>query len=140
MPSVEEGGEIGVLTDNIISELDKLIYKKTLEYIELISRQSISLSTTESLKIKKIRQLLDLLNVSSEIKDILTLSNKSGLSRNYLEKDIYEILLQKYDKYYTINEIDDLIAFYKTKTGKRMIKVSKKMMMETLTEIMNTLQ
>ena len=137
--SVDEDGPISSLTNSIELELDKLIHKKTLEYIDLMSRQSVNLSSTESLKVTKIKKLLDLLNVSAEIKEILTIGNKSGLSKNYLEKDIYEILLQKYDKYYTIGEIDDLIAFYKTKTGKRMIKVSKKMMIETLTEIINTL-
>lgn len=140
IPPVEDGGEFQELTDNITVELNKLIQKKSIEYIEFIERTGLSQSTTESLKTKKIRQLLDLLNVSQEIKEILTISNKSGLSKNYLEKDIYNILLQKYDKYYTINEIEDLISFYKTKTGKRMVKVSKKMMIETLTEIMESLK
>lgn len=140
IPPVEDGGEFQELTDNITVELNKLIQKKSIEYIEFIERTGLRQSTTESLKTKKIRQLLDLLNVSQEIKEILTISNKSGLSKNYLEKDIYNILLQKYDKYYTINEIEDLISFYKTKTGKRMVKVSKKMMIETLTEIMESLK
>jgi hypothetical protein len=139
LPPVEYGGEVEILTDMILKDLDKLIQKKTIEYIEFIGRQSLNQSSIESLKTKKIKELLNLLNVSSEIKDILKISNRTGLNRDFLEKDIYEILLQKYDKYYTISEIDDLIAFYKTKTGKRMIKVSKKMMVETLTEIMNTL-
>jgi hypothetical protein len=140
VPSVEYGGALEILTDSITRELELLIQKKSSEYTELIENQYANQSGTETLKTKRIKQLLDILHASDEIENILKLSNKYGLNKNNLKENIYDIMLKKYDKYYTLNEIEDIIDFYKTKTGKRMINVSKKMMMETLTEILGSLK
>ncbi|HEY4789044.1 MAG TPA: hypothetical protein VIH57_23510, partial [Bacteroidales bacterium] len=84
IPPVEYGGTVEKLKDTIILELDKLIQKIQLEYVDYIGRLNTNQSSAEPLKTKKIKQLLDLMNVSAEVKELLTISNKSGLSRNYL--------------------------------------------------------
>lgn len=139
IPSVEDAGDFTLLKDSLIDDLDIIIYKKKLEYIDFIEKQSPNLSIIESQKITGIKDLLNLLNTTNEIKEILALNENSTLRKPYLEKEIYEILIKKYDKYYSLYEIYDLIAFYKTKTGKKVIKVSKKMMIETLKEIIDSM-
>jgi uncharacterized protein len=42
------------------------------------------------------------------------------------------IIVTIYDKYYTLDEINDLIAFYKTPTGKKTLKVMQPIMVETI--------
>jgi len=139
MPTVEDQGDLCLLKDSLIDDLDALIFKKKMEYVDLIERQISNQPLIETQKIKRIKNLLNLLNTSNEIKEILALNDNSALRKMYLEKDIYEILIKKYDKYYSLNEINDLIVFYKTKTGKRVVKVSKKMMLETLKEIIDSM-
>ena len=45
---------------------------------------------------------------------------------------IDEIATIVYDKYYTVDEIKDLIAFYKTPTGQKMLKTMTPLMADTL--------
>ena len=51
-------------------------------------------------------------------------------------KFMNEEMVSLYDKYYTINEIEDLINFYKTKTGQKIITT----MPELQLEIINLMQ
>jgi uncharacterized protein len=43
-----------------------------------------------------------------------------------------DIATTVYDKYYTLEEINDLIAFYRTPTGQKSIKVMQPLMLETM--------
>jgi uncharacterized protein len=43
-----------------------------------------------------------------------------------------EIMTTVYDKYYTTEEINDLIAFYRTTTGQKALKVMQPLMLETM--------
>jgi uncharacterized protein len=43
-----------------------------------------------------------------------------------------EIITSIYDKYYTLEEINDLIAFYRTPTGQKTLKVMQPLMLETM--------
>ena len=43
-----------------------------------------------------------------------------------------EILIAVYDKYYTLNELKDIIAFYKTPTGQKTLKLTSPILAETI--------
>ncbi len=43
-----------------------------------------------------------------------------------------EIMTTVYDKYYTLEELNDLIAFYRTSTGQKSLKVMQPLMLETM--------
>jgi uncharacterized protein len=45
---------------------------------------------------------------------------------------IEEVMATVYDKYYTLEEINDLITFYKTPTGQKALKVMQPLMLETM--------
>lgn len=45
---------------------------------------------------------------------------------------VEEISITVYDKYYSLEEINDLIAFYKTPTGQKTLKVMQPMMLESM--------
>ena len=43
-----------------------------------------------------------------------------------------EIMTALYDKYYTLEEINDLTAFYKSPTGQKTLKTMQPLMLDTL--------
>ncbi|WP_321479471.1 DUF2059 domain-containing protein [uncultured Bacteroides sp.] len=47
-----------------------------------------------------------------------------NLTKPMISKVVNEDMVTLYDKYYTQKEIDDMIRFYKTETGKKMIEKS----------------
>lgn len=49
-----------------------------------------------------------------------------------LNKTMGEIMTALYDKYYTLEEINDLTAFYKTPTGQKTLKTMQPLVLDTL--------
>jgi len=81
MPTVEDQGDLCLLKDSLIDDLDALIFKKKMEYVDLIERQISNQPLIETQKIKRIKNLLNLLNTSNEIKEILALNDNSALRK-----------------------------------------------------------
>lgn len=50
---------------------------------------------------------------------------------------MHEDMVDIYDKYYTIDEIEDLITFYKTKTGQKIIHQMPLVQQEILKTLQN---
>ena len=75
----------------------------------------------------------------------------SGIAQNYMEKSKELVLLflnndmvDIYDKYFTTEEIDDFINFYKSKSGQKLLtqmpEMQKEIMITMMTKYQNTLQ
>lgn len=60
------------------------------------------------------------------------LTTKISQKMNY-NRAMSEIIGDVYDKYYTLDELKDLVAFYKTPTGSKVLKTMSPVMQDTLT-------
>lgn len=78
--------------------------------------------------------------MQGQIKDSATLARSNELRNSMMQtvkevskKMINEDMVSLYDKYFTQNEINDLISFYKTPTGQKFIKVTPEIQKEIMT-------
>lgn len=63
-------------------------------------------------------------------------SSSMALIKPMIIKIMNEDLVQLYDQYYTKKEINDMIGFYKSKTGQKMVTTSPKLQTELMKIVM----
>ncbi len=119
--------------------------KKTL-LIVAITLFSFSVNAQNDTKTTKIKQLLELTgsgNLGIQMMDQMIKTFKNSYSsvndkfwddfKNEINaNDIENMILPIYDKYYTENDIDQLITFYNSPIGKKMIQTMPSVMQETM--------
>ena len=107
---------------------------------------SLSANAQSSSKSKKINQLLELTGSAKmgiQIMDQMINTFKSSHStvneqfwedfkKEIKMDDINNIIIPIYDKYYTENDIDQLIVFYNSPIGKKMISTMPQVMQESI--------
>ncbi|MCL1690077.1 hypothetical protein CMU59_09685 [Elizabethkingia anophelis] len=110
----------------------------------LIFAQEQTISLAKKEKIKTFLKLTNVLEVANQVMDNMINSYQTYYKQvpaeywNELKKetantkDFEELLIPIYSKYYTENELDDIIAFYKTSTGQKVIKTMPDMTKESM--------
>lgn len=103
----------------------------------------------ELFSLMKTESMFDNLAASSQMLQTDSISKQAGKRmmesfRPLLNKLLNEDLVELYDKYYTKNEIKEMIRFYKSDTGQKMInttpELQKQLMMRLYTELMSELK
>lgn len=138
VPMVESGGEIHELIGYINSDFDKLINKMSLEFTDDLEEHKVPLHNDKKSKIQKITYLFEILNVTDDINDVISYSKLTQDDRQLLESEMPNQLINQYDKYYSEKEIDEIIFFCLTTTGKRFIKDYDALLYRTYLEIMES--
>ncbi|CAM3604200.1 DUF2059 domain-containing protein [Elizabethkingia occulta] len=110
----------------------------------LIFAQEQTISPVKKEKIKTFLKLTNVLGVANQVMDNMINSYQTYYKQvpaeywNELKKetastkDFEELLIPIYSKYYTEKELDDIIAFYKTPTGQKVIKTMPDMTKESM--------
>ncbi|MDX8569811.1 DUF2059 domain-containing protein [Elizabethkingia sp. HX XZB] len=110
----------------------------------LIFAQEQTISPAKKEKIKTFLKLTNVLGVANQVMDNMINSYQTYYKQvpaeywNELKKetsntkDFEELLIPIYSKYYTEKELDDIIAFYKTSTGQKVIKTMPDMTKESM--------
>ncbi|ATL43285.1 DUF2059 domain-containing protein [Elizabethkingia sp. HX WHF] len=110
----------------------------------LIFAQEQTISPAKKEKIKTFLKLTNVLGVANQVMDNMLSSYQTYYKQvpaeywDELKKetantnDFEELLIPIYSKYYTEKELDDIIAFYKTSTGQKVIKVMPDMAKESM--------
>ncbi|MCL1671148.1 DUF2059 domain-containing protein [Elizabethkingia ursingii] len=106
--------------------------------------QEQTVSPAKKEKIKTFLKLTNVLGVANQVMDNMLSSYQTYYKQvpteywNELKKetantnDFEELLIPIYSKYYTEKELDDIIAFYKTSTGQKVIKTMPDMTNESM--------
>ncbi|WP_278550980.1 DUF2059 domain-containing protein [Elizabethkingia bruuniana] len=106
--------------------------------------QEQTVSPAKKEKIKTFLKLTNVLGVANQVMDNMLSSYQTYYKQvpaeywDELKKetantnDFEELLIPIYSKYYTEKELDDIIAFYKTSTGQKVIKVMPDMAKESM--------
>ena len=116
----------------------------------LIFSMSIAGFSAETAKQKKIKELFQVMDIQATVNEMsqMMLNDKTNmqLSKNQkavLQKEIklmMDYTLNKqaelYDKYFTEQEIDEILNFYKTPAGKKVIEETPKITKELFTDLM----
>ncbi|MCY3870420.1 MAG: DUF2059 domain-containing protein [Gemmatimonadetes bacterium] len=93
--------------------------------------------------IKRLMEVTDASNLSMQIMNRLILTMQEGRSdahkkfwADYMAEvnpnDLIEMIIPIYEKHFTHEEIKQLIAFYESPIGKKMLKVQPQIMMESI--------
>lgn len=93
--------------------------------------------------IKRLMEVTDVRNISMQIMNRLVLTMQEGRSdahkkfwTDYMAdvnpNDLIEMVVPIYEKYFTHKEIKQLIAFYESPIGKKLLKVQPQIMMESI--------
>ncbi|MCP1253313.1 MULTISPECIES: DUF2059 domain-containing protein [Elizabethkingia] len=110
----------------------------------LIFAQEQTISPAKKEKIITFLKLTNVLGVANQVMDNMINSYQTYYKQvpaeywNELKKetsntkDFEELLIPIYSKYYTEKELDDIIAFYKTSTGQKVIKTMPDMTKESM--------
>lgn len=110
----------------------------------LIFAQEQTISPAKKEKIKTFLKLTNVLGIANQVMDNMINSYQTYYKQvpaeywNELKKetsntkDFEELLIPIYSKYYTEKELDDIIAFYKTSTGQKVIKTMPDMTKESM--------
>ncbi len=91
--------------------------------------------------IKRLMEVTDVSNLGRQIMNRLVLTMRKGRSEvpwdNFMAEfdinEFIEMIIPIYDKHFTHEEIKQLIAFYESPIGKKMIKVQPQLMMDSMT-------
>ncbi|AQX84222.1 DUF2059 domain-containing protein [Elizabethkingia bruuniana] len=106
--------------------------------------QEQTVSPAKKEKIKTFLKLTNVLGVANQVMDNMINSYQTYYKQvpaeywDELKKetantnDFEELLIPIYSKYYTEKELDDIIAFYKTSTGQKVIKTMPDMTKESM--------
>ena len=138
VPMVESGGELHELIGYINSDFDKLINKKSLEFTDDLEEHKVALDNDKKFKLQKISYLFEILNVTEDINNVISYSKLTQEERKLLESEMPNQLIDQYDKYYSEQEIDEIIFFCLTTTGKKFIKDYDTLLYHTYLEIMES--
>jgi len=103
-------------TDSMMEKMYKSIFPTLMKQISIEVNDSSRLATTE------------------EYMNSMMLSAKE-ISKKIMDEDISKI----YEKYYTESELQDLVVFYKSSTGKKVIEKMPEMQAEITTIVMQKL-
>ena len=112
-------------------------------FICILSFSAFSQTTVKKEKIKKMFELTGSAKSGEQlVEQIITTLQKAnpdveqefwdGCKKDLNMGDIVNLLIPIYDKYYTEEDIDQLIKFYDTPIGKKMIETSPKISQEML--------
>ena len=91
--------------------------------------------------IKRLMEITDVRNLGRKIMNRLVLTMRKGRSSvpwddfmaEFDVNEFIEMIIPIYDKHFTHEEIKQLIAFYESPIGKKMIKVQPQLMMDSMT-------
>lgn len=106
--------------------------------------------SAETTKQKKIKELFQIMKVQDSVDDMAQMILNDGgspeLSKNQktaLQKEMKSVMeytvnkqTELYDKYFTEQEIDEILNFYKTPAGKKVIEETPKITKELFTDLM----
>ena len=106
-----------------------------------------SAETSKQKKIKELFQIMDIQATTNEMSQmILNDTGNMSLSKNQraaLQKEMQSMMdyvlnkqAELYDKHFTEQEIDDILNFYKTPAGKKIIEETPKITKELFTDLM----
>lgn len=127
-PELEPMGNVALIKDSAISLIDTMLSEIDAQIKN--NNVTLDLKNYKSPKKKDILILIDLLNIEKQIHHI---------DRNISIENIVEIkesMINSYDKYFNHEEIKDLIDFYKSETGQKLIKNSFNITVNLLTDLM----
>ena len=124
--------------------------KKLFIIIMLIFSMSITGFSAETSKQKKIKELFQVMDVQATTNEmsqmILNDTGNMSLSKNQraaLQKEMQSMMdyvlnkqAELYDRHFTEQEIDDILNFYKTPAGKKIIEETPKITKELFTDLM----
>ena len=124
--------------------------KKLFIIILLIFSVSITGFSAETSKQKKIKELFQVMDIQATTNEmtqmILNDEGNMNLSKNQkaaLQKEMKSMMdyvlnkqAELYDKHFTEQEIDDILNFYKTPAGKKVIEETPKITKELFTDLM----
>ena len=93
--------------------------------------------------IKRLMEMTDVSNLGMQIMNRMIFTMKQGRSETHEKfwtdfmaevnpNDLIDMIIPIYDKYFTHEEIEQLIAFHESPIGKKMIKVQPQIMMESM--------
>lgn len=103
-----------------LMQTDSMMEKTYKSIVQTLMKQ-ISTETNDSSK----------LAITNEFMNSMMLSGKE-ISKKFMDEDIAGL----YEKYYTENEIKDIIVFYKSPTGQKLIEIMPEMQKEIMTIMM----
>lgn len=106
-----------------------------------------SAETPKQKKIKELFQVMDIQAATNEMSEmILNDTNSMKLSKNQkaaMQKEMQSMMdyvlnkqAELYDRHFTEQEIDDILNFYKTPAGKKIIEETPKITKELFTDLM----
>ena len=106
-----------------------------------------SAETSKQKKIKELFQIMDIQATTNEMSQmILNDTGNMSLSKNQraaLQKEMQSMMdyvlnkqAELYDRHFTEQEIDDILNFYKTPAGKKIIEETPKITKELFTDLM----
>ena len=124
--------------------------KKLFIIIILIFSMSITGFSAETSKQKKIKELFQVMDIQATTNEmsqmILNDTGNMSLSKNQraaLQKEMQSMMdyvlnkqAELYDRHFTEQEIDDILNFYKTPAGKKVIEETPKITKELFTDLM----
>ena len=124
--------------------------KKLFIIIMLIFSMSITGFSAETSKQKKIKELFQVMDVQATTNEmsqmILNDTGNMSLSKNQkaaMQKEMQSMMdyvlnkqAELYDRHFTEQEIDDILNFYKTPAGKKIIEETPKITKELFTDLM----
>ena len=124
--------------------------KKLFIIAMLIFSMSITGFSAETSKQKKIKELFQIMDIQATTNEmtqmILNDEGNMNLSKNQkaaLQKEMKSMMdyvlnkqAELYDKHFTEQEIDDILNFYKTPAGKKVIEETPKITKELFTDLM----
>ena len=124
--------------------------KKLFIIAMLIFSMSITGFSAETSKQKKIKELFQVMDVQATTNEmsqmILNDTGNMSLSKNQraaLQKEMQSMMdyvlnkqAELYDRHFTEQEIDDILNFYKTPAGKKVIEETPKITKELFTDLM----
>ena len=103
-----------------------------------------SAETPKQKKIKELFQVMDIQAATNEMSEmILNDTDSMKLSKNQMQKEMQSMMdyvlnkqAELYDRHFTEQEIDDILNFYKTPAGKKIIEETPKITKELFTDLM----
>ena len=112
-----------------------------------VSITGFSAETSKQKKIKELFQVMDIQATTNEMSQmVLNDEGNMNLSKNQkatLQKEMKSMMdyvlnkqAELYDKHFTEQEIDDILNFYKTPAGKKVIEETPKITKELFTDLM----
>ena len=127
-PELEPMGNVALIRDSAISLIDTMLSEINAQIRN--NNITVDLKNYKSPKKKDILILVDLLDIEKQIHQV----DRNISIENVIK--IKESMINSYDKHFNHEEIKDLIIFYKSDTGQKLIKNSFNITVNLLTDLM----